>query len=122
MCVLDTTYDFWFLYDNIKPTSIVSENGITYLSDRNSDMIRKFDESVDTDVAIGSTATESFTQSMLIKEIDYGDIFSQKVMEYIMFSCENYTQKFSVDVYTALNNKNGKKKTEYVSLDEILLG
>lgn len=44
MCVLNTTYDFWFIYDNLRPTSIVSENGVTYLSDRNTDMIRRFDK------------------------------------------------------------------------------
>ena len=59
---------------------------------------------------------------MLIKEIDYGDIFSQKLMEYIEFSCENFTQKFQVEVYTALNNINGKKQAKNVNVDEILLG
>lgn len=122
MCVLDTTYDFWFIYDNLQPSSIISENGITYLTDNHTDIVRKFDPLVFTDVVVGDDKVETFLQSLLIKEIDYGDIFSQKIIDYILFACENYSQKFSVDVYTALNNKNGKKATQWVSIDEILIG
>lgn len=122
MCVLDTTYDFWFIYDNLQPSSIISENGITYLTDNHTDIVRKFDPLVFTDVVVGDDKVETFLQSLLIKEIDYGDIFSQKIIDYILFACENYSQKFSVDVYTALNNKNGKKATQWVSTDEIIIG
>lgn len=119
MCVLDTTYDYWFIYDNINPRSIITEWWITYISDRNTDIVRRFDQSIDRDDAVWWVESIPFTQSILIKEIDYWDIFSQKILEYIQFSCENFTQEFRVDVYTALNNINWKKSTQKISLDAI---
>jgi len=122
MCVLDTTYDFWFIYDNLQPSSIITEGWITYITDNHTDIVRQFDDTITTDVVVGTIGhTETYEQSLLIKEIDLADIFSQKIIDAIYFSCENYEQQFLVDVYTAYNNKNGKKLTKTISIDEIIV-
>jgi hypothetical protein len=50
MTVLDIQFKFWSTYTGLSPSGIVFNEGITYLSDNNSDIIRKFDSEVETDV------------------------------------------------------------------------
>ena len=122
MCVLDTTYKFWFVYDNLRPRSIIVEDWVTYIADRNTDIVRKFDDTVFTDVTLWTSNSTTFDQSLLLKEIDLGDIFTPKCLAYIYFSLENYTQQFIIDVFYAINQTNSMLPSKVVTSDEIAIG
>jgi hypothetical protein len=62
--VFDLMHKYWSNYTGLRPSSIVAENGITYLTDNNSDKVRKFDSTVFTDCG---TVIE---QRVAIREID----------------------------------------------------
>jgi len=127
MCVLDIKRKIWFLYTGLRAKSFISEWSTMYINDNNSDIYRIFDSAaVDvngwpTDVAIGTSQTTYVVQSITLKEIDLSDIFTMKTLAQLYVSFENYTQQISVETYMAINNVNGKKKTQNMSVIEIPL-
>lgn len=114
MCVLDIIYKFWTVYTWIRPSSIVQENGVVYMTDNNSDIVRYFDSNTTTDVSVGTAKTTTFSQYITSKEIDFDDVFTTKTITdmYILF--ENYTQSVLLDVYIAINNKNSQKQQKVI--------
>lgn len=116
MCVLDIIYKFWTVYTGLRPTSIVQENGVVYMTDNNSDIVRYFDGiATVTDVVVGTAQTTTFSQYITSKEIDFDDVFTTKTLTdmYILF--ENYTQSVYLDVYIAINNKNSQKQQKVIN-------
>ncbi len=122
MCIFDITYKMWYTVTGLRPSSIVSDSGDTYLSDNNSDIVRKFDSSVLTDTSVGTDRTTSFTQVLTSKEVDRSDIFSVKSLMDMYISFENYSQTMAVDVYMGLNRTNGKKDRGTIIVNEIPIG
>lgn len=106
MCVLDSVYKTWGIYSGLRPSSIVSNGGFTYITDNNTDIVRRFSSTIVTDTIIGTDLTTTFEQSITLKEIDLNDIFSPKVLTDVYIAMENYTQAINVDAYIAINNKN----------------
>ncbi len=62
--VLDIPYKYWATYTGLRPSSIVTEQSITYITDNNSDKVRYFDSTVFTDLG------QPILQKIAIKEID----------------------------------------------------
>jgi len=119
MCVLDIKRKIWILYTGIRPKSFISEGSIMYMNDNNSDIYRIFNQTVTTDVAIGTGQLVNIAMSFTLKEIDLSDIFSMKTLSQIYVSFENYTQEISIDIYMAINRVNWKKKQQNMSTIEI---
>ena len=115
LCVLDTLYNFWSIYTWLRPTSITQENGIVYITDNNSDIIRYFDASTETDVSVGTNQTAIFSQAITSKEIDFDDVFTTKTLTDIYILFENYTQSVSLDIFMSLNNKNSQKQQKTIN-------
>ena len=122
MCVLDSIYKTWWVYTWLRPTSIVSNGWFTYITDNNTDIVRKFDSDIVTDTIIGTEMTTTFEQRITLKEVDLNDIFSPKVLTDVYISMENYTQAINVDSYVAMNRKNWQKKRAIFSIQEIPVG
>ena len=118
MCVFDITYKTWCTFTGLRPASIISDGGHTYIADNNSDIIRVFDKSILTDVWLGETTVE-WLQTVTSKEIDRQDIFSVKSLMSMYLSFENYTQELDIDVFMAVNNQNGQKDRKHVMIREI---
>lgn len=119
MCVLDSVYKTWGIYSGLRPSSIVSNGWFTYITDNNTDIVRRFSPTIVTDTIIGTDLTTTFEQSITLKEIDLNDIFSPKVLTDVYIAMENYTQAINVDAYIAINNKNWQKKRAIFTFTEI---
>lgn len=121
MCVFDIKRKMWIFYTGLRIKSFISEGGVVYMNDNNSDIYRYFDELVTTDVYVWTAQTTTIAQSFTLKEIDLSDIFTKKILSALYFSFENYTQAISVDTYMAINRLNGQKARNNLSVDEIPL-
>lgn len=122
MCVFDIKRKIWIMYNGFRPKSFISEWGVMYMNDNDSDIYRYFDSTVTTDTAIWTSQTNSIEQSFALKEIDLSDIFTKKILSEIFFSFENYTQAINVDTYMAINRLNGQKIRSILSVDEVAIG
>lgn len=122
MCVFDIKRKIWIMYNWFRPKSFISEWGVMYMNDNDSDIYRKFDSTVTTDIAIWTSKTSSISQSFALKEIDLSDIFTKKILSEIFFSFENYTQAINVDTYMAINRLNWQKIRTILSVDELTIG
>lgn len=122
MCVLDSVFKTWGIYYGLRPSSIVSNGGFTYITDNNTDIVRKLDSSIVTDVVIWTDQITTFEQSITLKEVDLNDIFSPKILTDVYISMENYTQAINVDAYIAINWKNWQKKRAVFNVEEIPVG
>jgi len=119
MCIYDVRRKLWLIYTGLNPKSIVAEGGRVYLSDNNSDIVRYFDLNITTDVAIGTNQTSTFNMYLETKEIDLGDIFSQKVLKNVYIAFENYSQSLYMDVAMGLNRKNANKARQSIDINEV---
>ena len=111
--VFDLTYKYWSVYTWLRPASFVFENWITYMTDNNSDKVRRFDDTVFTDLWV------QIEQKISIKEIDLWDVFSIKSVQKILVWLDNFTQEAYLDVYMSLAWKNTRKSRKVVSLQEV---
>lgn len=100
--VLDINYKFWSVYTWLRPSSIVSENWITYLTDNNTETVRYFDSSVSTD-----TSTV-IVPRILTNEFDLWDCFSSKILPDIFLWFDNYNQELYFRIYWASPTNNSK--------------
>lgn len=55
---------------------------------------------------------------MTLKEIDLDDIFTMKNLSSVFFAFENYTQQVAIDMFYAIDRRNGKKPTKYINIIE----
>lgn len=95
--VLDVLYKFWSVWTWLRPSSIVSENWVTYLTQNNWEKVVYVDTTVDTDT------TTAIEQKVTTREIDLWDIFSQKILPFLLFWFDNYTQDVNVKIFASLN-------------------
>ena len=116
LCVLDTLYKFWAIYTGLRPTSINQENGVVYMPDNNSDIVRYFSSATLNDVAVGTAQTTTFSQSITSKEIDFDDVFTTKTLTDLYMLFENYTQSVYLDIYMAINNQNSQKQQKTITV------
>lgn len=110
--VFDVLYKFWSTYTGLRPSSIIQEDWITYLTSNNTDKVSKFDSTVFTDLW---TAIE---QRIAIKEIDLWDVFTTKELHSTYFWLENFTQNAIYNVYIALPNLNTLIYTKEITVSE----
>jgi len=122
MCVFDIKRKMWIFYTWIRAKSFISENGVMYINDNNSDIYRYFDEDATTDVSVWTSQTTAIAQSFTLKEIDLSDIFTMKIVSELYFSFENFTQSIAVNTYMAINEVNGQKIRSILSVEEVPLG
>lgn len=94
---LDVRYKFWSVWTWLRPSSIVSENGVTYMTDNNWEKVRYIDDSVQTDTS------SIIEQKVTTREIDLWDIFSPKIVPKAYFWFDNYTQDVWVKIFASLN-------------------
>jgi hypothetical protein len=119
MCVFDIFYKFWSVYTWLRPSSIVAEQWILYMTDNNSDIVRSMTWTVTNDVAVWTDNVTEFEQLIWTKEIDRNDVFTFKSLIYVKLLFENFSQEVDVDLYVWLNRKNGKRNSKKVNIDEI---
>ncbi len=100
--VFDLVYKYWSTYTWLRPSSILTEDWITYLTANNTDKVSKFDPTVTRDLWVAW----SIEQKIVTKEIDLGDTFMIKEFKDMYFWLENYTQDSFCYVYAALPNQN----------------
>lgn len=103
MIVLDLQYKFWSIYTWLRPSSIVSENWVTYFSDNNSSIIRYLDSTKTDDIWV------EIEQKIAFSEIVYNDVFTVKTLSDIYAWFDNYNQDIYIDVYMAWFNNNWRK-------------
>lgn len=117
LLVFDVWYKFWSTFSNIKPSSILFADWITYLWDNDTWTIRKFDP-----WTIGTDVTESWTQKIhqkvTTKDIDLWDIFSIKQVKQAYLWLENYSQTVLLDAYMWLADNASKKTTKTITVQE----
>lgn len=101
MVVFDIQYKFWSVFEGIFPKRIIAEQGLTYLYDINTDIVRVLSFEYTTDEAIASSAPVAVSQKITLKEIDLDDIFTRKVVSSLFISFENYTQQVQIDMFMA---------------------
>lgn len=53
------------------------------------------------------------------KEIDLGDIFSQKVLKQVYIAFENYSQSLYLDIAMGINRKNANKARSSIDINEV---
>ena len=121
LCVLDTLYNFWTVYTGLRPTTITQENGVVYMPDNNSDIVRYFDSTATTDVTVGTSQTTTFSQYITSKEIDFDDVFTTKTLTDLYILFENYTQSVYLDIFMALNNQNSKKQQKTINTEALTI-
>lgn len=121
LCVLDTLYNFWTVYTGLRPTTITQENGVVYMPDNNSDIVRYFDSTATTDVTVGTSQTTTFGQYITSKEIDFDDVFTTKTLTDLYILFENYTQSVYLDIFMALNNQNSKKQQKTINTEALTI-
>jgi len=110
--VLDIQYKFWSVYTWLAPSSIVFNEGIVYMSDNNSDKVRKFDETVTNDVWV------NIIQKVALKEISWGIPFNIKSLTDVYLWLDNFPQDLTVSLYMANAWKNTKKNTKSITLSQ----
>ncbi len=110
MTVLDIQFKFWSTYTWLAPSSIIFNEGITYLSDNNSDKIRKFDNLVETDI------WQAIQQKVSLKEISWWAPFNIKSLTDIFLRLDNYPQELSVSLYMANPWVNTRKNIKNIKL------
>ena len=115
MIVLDIQFKFWSTYTGLSPSSIIFNEGITYLSDNNSDIIRKFDSEVETDIWV------LIQQKVSLKEITWGLPFKVKSLTDVFLWLDNYPQELTVWLYMANPWINTRKnlKTIKLTIDDV---
>lgn len=113
--VLDIQYKFWSIYTWLRPSSIVTENAITYLTSNILGKVSFFDNTIFTDL------WEEIEQKIVTKEIDLGDVFSLKELSSIYLWLENFNQELTIDTYYSLVLNNTKKPTKTISTEEIYI-
>jgi len=97
--VLDVLYKFWSVWTWLRPSSIVSENWVTYLTQNNWEKVVYIDSTVETDTSI------AIEQKITTREVDLWDVFSAKILPSLLFWFDNYTQDINVKVFASLNRK-----------------
>jgi len=108
--VLDIQYKFWSVYTWLSPSSIVFNEWVVYLSDNNSDKVRKFDNTITTDI------WANIIQSVALKEISWGVPFNIKSLTDVFLWLDNFPQELTVSLYMANPWKNTKKNTKSIRL------
>ncbi len=112
MVVFNVKFKFWSTYTWLSPSSIIYNEWEIYLSDNNSDTVRKFDSSVETDNWI------AIEQKVSIKEITAWDPFTTKSITDTYLRLDNYKQSFTVWLYMANPWRNTRKNLRTITLTE----
>jgi hypothetical protein len=110
--VLDLQYKFWSIYTWLRPSSIVSENWVTYFTDNNSSIVRYFNKNVTTDI------WQPIKQMVAFSELILWDVFNVKALSDIYLWLENYTQSLNAHIYMANPITNWKKQVKYIHTEE----
>ena len=112
--VLDIQYKFWSIYTWLRPSSIVSEWWVVYLTDNNSDIVRFFDSTTTKDVW-----NIDIEQKIWFNEIYLEDVFFGKRISDLYLWLDNYTQDLDIDIYMANIEQNWRKQRKNISIQEV---
>lgn len=110
--IFDILYKIWHIYNWLRPSSIIQDDWITYLTSNNTDKVSKFDSTTTTDMWV------DIEQKMTIREIDLWDVFAIKEFIDTKLWLENYEQELYLNIYCALPNKNTLIYSKTISLKE----
>ena len=110
--IFDILYKIWYTYTGLRPSSVLQDDWITYITSNNSDKVSKFDDTVITDLWV------AIEQKITIREIDLWDIFAIKEFISSHIWLENYTQELFMNIYMAIPNKNTLRYTKVITLAE----
>lgn len=110
--VLDVLFKFWSVYTWLSPSGFIFHEWDTYLSDNNSDTVRKFDSTVETDDWV------AIEQKVSLKDITAWVPFNIKSLVDAYLRLDNYAQNLTVWLYMANPWQNTRKNLKEITLTE----
>lgn len=112
IAVLDIQFRFWSTYTWLSPSSILFNEWEVYLSDNNSEIIRKFDSSASDDIWV------PIEQKVALKDITANLPFKIKSLTDAYLRLDNYAQDLIVALYMANPSWNTRKNLKRITLTE----